>query len=98
MTVLDKGRAVATGTLAEIVGRQPSVRLRITGLPGGWWQRLGSFGRWTQDGGWLTVTGIAAGQVPDLVAAIVSLGGRVEAACWSTRPSKSASSSCWAPR
>ena len=79
VTVLDKGRSVATGTLAEIVGRQSSVRLRITGLPGGWWQQLASFGCWTQDGEWLTVTGIAAGQVPDLVAAIVSLGGRVEA-------------------
>ena len=79
VTVLDRGRSVATGTLAEIVGRQSSVRLRITGLPGGWWQQLGRFGRWTQDGAWLIVTGIAAGQVPDLVAAIVSLGGRVEA-------------------
>src|SRR5450755_1111976 len=79
VTVLDKGRSVATGTLAELVGRQSSVRLRITGLPGGWWQPLTSFGCWTQDDEWLTVTGIAAGRVPDLVAAIVSVGGRVEA-------------------
>jgi len=79
VAVLDKGRSVATGTLAELVGRQSSVRLRITGLPGGWWQPLTSFGCWTQDDEWLTVTGIAAGRVPDLVAAIVSVGGRVEA-------------------
>jgi ABC-2 type transport system ATP-binding protein len=79
VTVLDKGRSVATGTLAEIVGRQSSVRLRITGLPGNWWQPLAGFGRWKAEGDWLTVAGIAAGQVPDLVGAIVSLGGRVEA-------------------
>ena len=79
VAVLDKGRSVATGTLAELVGRQSSVRLRITGLPGSWWQPLASFGCWTQDDEWLTVTGIAAGRVPDLVTAIVSLGGRVEA-------------------
>ena len=79
VAVLDKGRSVATGTLAELVGRQSSVRLRIAGLPGGWWQPLTSFGCWTQDDEWLTVTGIAAGRVPDLVAAIVSVGGRVEA-------------------
>jgi ABC-2 type transport system ATP-binding protein len=79
VTVLDKGRSVATGTLAELVGRQSSVRLRISGLPGSWWQSLASFGCWRPDGDWLTVTGIAAGKVPDLVGAIVSLGGRVEA-------------------
>jgi ABC-2 type transport system ATP-binding protein len=79
VTVLDKGRSVATGTLAELVGRQSSVRLRISGLPGSWWQPLAEFGRWTPDGDWLTVAGIGAGRVPDLVGAIVSLGGRVEA-------------------
>jgi ABC-2 type transport system ATP-binding protein len=79
VTVLDKGRSVATGTLAELVGRRSSVRLRITGLPGGWWQQLAGFGHWTSDGDWATVAGIAAGRVPDLVSAIVSLGGRVEA-------------------
>ena len=38
-----------------------------------------AFGSWTADGDWLLVEDMAAGRVPDLVDAIVSLGGRVEA-------------------
>jgi ABC-2 type transport system ATP-binding protein len=79
VTVIDKGRSVATGTMAELVGRQASVRLRISGLAGRWWQPLERFGRWTPDRDWLLVEGIEAGQVPDLVANIVGLGGQVEA-------------------
>jgi hypothetical protein len=51
----------------------------VTGLPSDWWQPLADFGRWTEDGDWLLVEDMAAGRVPDLVAAIVSLGGQVEA-------------------
>src|SRR5580692_3911295 len=79
VTVIDKGRAVASGTMAELVGRLTSVRLRISGLGGRWWQPLDRFGCWTQDREWLLVEGIEASQVPDLVASIVGLGGRVEA-------------------
>jgi ABC-2 type transport system ATP-binding protein len=79
VTVIDKGRAVASGTMAELVGRLTSVRLRISGLTGRWWQPLDRFGCWTQDREWLLVEGIEAGQVPDPVASIVGLGGRVEA-------------------
>src|SRR5580700_5436092 len=79
VTVLSKGRSLATGTLAELKVRRPSARLRVTGLPGGWWRRLASFGRWTEQADWLLVEEMAAGRVPELVAAIVALGGRVEA-------------------
>jgi ABC-2 type transport system ATP-binding protein len=79
VTVIDRGRAVASGTMAELTGGQASVRLRITGLSGRWWQPLEGFGRWSTDRDWLVVEGIAAGQIPDLVAAVVGLGGRVEA-------------------
>jgi ABC-2 type transport system ATP-binding protein len=79
VTILSKGRSVATGTLGELQGSRPGVRLRITGLPGGWWQPLAAFGRWTADGDWVLVEDMAAGRVPELVAAIVSLGGQVEA-------------------
>ncbi|HTZ27833.1 MAG TPA: ABC transporter ATP-binding protein [Streptosporangiaceae bacterium] len=82
VTIISKGRSLATGTLAELKVRRPSARLRVTGLPGGWWRRLGSFGRWTEETGgddWLLVEDMAAGRVPELVAAIVALGGRVEA-------------------
>jgi len=79
VTVIDRGRSVATGTMAELVGGQASVRLRIAGLAGRWWQPLERFGRWSGDRDWLLVEGIAAGQVPDLVAAVARLGGRIEA-------------------
>jgi ABC-2 type transport system ATP-binding protein len=79
VTILSKGRSLATGTLGELRVRRPSVRLRVTGLPSGWWQPLGAFGRWTAEGDWLRVDQMTAGRVPELVAAIVSLGGRVEA-------------------
>jgi len=79
VTIISKGRGIATGTLGELRGPRPSVRLRVTGLPGGWWQPLAGVGRWTEDGDWLLVEDMAAGRVPELVAAIVSLGGQVEA-------------------
>jgi len=79
VTIISQGRTVATGTLGELRGRRPSVRLQVTGLPGGWWQPLARFGRWTPEGDWLLVEDMAAGRVPELVAAIVSLGGQVEA-------------------
>ncbi len=79
VTIISKGRAVASGTLGEMKGRRPSVRLQVTGLPGGWWQPLAGFGRWAEEGDWLLVEDMTAGRVPELVAAIVSLGGQVEA-------------------
>jgi len=77
--VISKGRSLATGTLGELKGLRQSVRLQVTGLPAGWWEPLTSFGQWSAAGDWLTVENMNAGQVPDLVAAIVSRGGRVEA-------------------
>jgi ABC-2 type transport system ATP-binding protein len=82
VTIINKGRSLATGTLTELKVRRPSARLRVAGLPGGWWRRLPNFGRWTEEteeGDWLLVEEMAAGRVPELVAAIVALGGRVEA-------------------
>jgi ABC-2 type transport system ATP-binding protein len=77
--VIDHGRSVATGTLAELVGRGSSVRLKIGGLGQGWWRHFADFGTWTADGEWLTVEHVGPRRVPGLVDAIVAMGGQVEA-------------------
>ena len=77
--MIDHGRSIATGTLAELVGRASSVRLKIGGLGQGWWRDFSDFGHWSADGQWLTVEHIASRRIPELVEAIVTIGGRVEA-------------------
>jgi ABC-2 type transport system ATP-binding protein len=79
VAVISRGRAVATGTLGELKDPRSGVRLRVGGLAEGWWQPLARFGRWTRQGDWLLVEDMAAGRVPELVCAIVALGGQVEA-------------------
>ncbi|HEX5292967.1 MAG TPA: ABC transporter ATP-binding protein [Streptosporangiaceae bacterium] len=79
VTVISQGRCLATGTLSELRGRQSSVRLRVTGLPDRWWQTLTTGGRWSAEGEWVRGQDLPPGQVPDLVAAVVARGGRVEA-------------------
>jgi ABC-2 type transport system ATP-binding protein len=79
VAIISHGRAVATGTLGELKDPRPGVRLRVGGLAEGWWQPLAGFGRWTRQGDWLLVEDMAAGLVPELVGAIVALGGQVEA-------------------
>jgi ABC-2 type transport system ATP-binding protein len=79
VAVIDKGRTIATGTLAELVGHQSSVRLMVTGLGEQWWQGLAGFGRWQAEGDWLLVEALEPRRVPELVRVIVGLGGQVEA-------------------
>jgi hypothetical protein len=85
VAVLDKGTAIATVTLSELLGQQATVRLKLrpsaspspatTGLA----ETLSAFGSWRTDGDWTTVEGIATDRIPDLVASLVAVGGRVEA-------------------
>jgi ABC-2 type transport system ATP-binding protein len=79
VAIISRGQTVATGTLDELRGARPSVRLRVGGLADGWWRPLAGFGRWTPDGDWLLVEDMTAGRVPELVGSIVSMGGQVEA-------------------
>lgn len=79
VSVIDKGEAIATGTLGELIGKQSSVRLQVSGLDGRWWEPLAGFGRWSVDGEWLLVDTIDSEKVPELVRAIVQLGGLVRA-------------------
>jgi ABC-2 type transport system ATP-binding protein len=79
VAVIDKGQTIATGTISELIGQQSSVRLKVSGLDERWWERLAGFGRWSIEGEWLLVEAIEPQQIPDLVGAIVGLGGRVAA-------------------
>ena len=58
VAVIDKGTAVATGSLDELLGRHSRVRLKVGGLGGNWWSGLGRFGRWHQQDDWIVVEGI----------------------------------------
>jgi ABC-2 type transport system ATP-binding protein len=78
VAVVDRGRVIATGTLDELLAGH-SVRVRMTGLSDDQRRSLRRFGEVDDEGEFLTVRGIAPEQVPDLVAAIVKLGGRIYA-------------------
>ena len=79
VAVIDRGEAIATGTLSELLGRHHKVRLKVSGLADGWWEDLGRFGRWQHQSEWVVVDEIDPSQVPDLVEHLIALGGRVEA-------------------
>jgi ABC-2 type transport system ATP-binding protein len=79
VTVIDRGRAIATGTLADLLGETSNVRLKVSGLNDGWWRTVDGFGSFVRDGEWLVAKGLEARQTPALVAAIVRLGGAIEA-------------------
>ncbi|MBV8430646.1 MAG: ABC transporter ATP-binding protein [Solirubrobacterales bacterium] len=79
VAVIDRGSALATGSLDELVGRQSRVRLKVGGLGENWWSGLGRFGRWHREDEWTVVEGVDASRIADLVGELVALGGRVEA-------------------
>src|SRR5437868_6472795 len=79
LAVVDHGRVIATGTMAQILGRDGAVRVRVTGLEPAGRSALRSYGSLDDEGEWLTFRGLAAERVPDLVGEIVRQGGRVYA-------------------
>ena len=80
VTVISKGRALATGPPDELRRARPVVRFRVSGLPPGWWQPLANGARWKDEGGdWLLAEELDPARIPDVVAGAVALGGRVEA-------------------
>jgi ABC-2 type transport system ATP-binding protein len=79
VAVIDKGAAIATGTLDELLGRHGRVRLKVGGLGRSWWTGLSRFGRWHPQREWVVIEGIAPSRIADLVDEVVALGGRVEA-------------------
>ena len=78
VTIVDHGKVVAQGTLDELL-RTDTVRIRATDLPRGVHVTLARFGGIAQEGEWLTVRGVDAERIPELVAEMVRLGGRVYA-------------------
>jgi len=78
VAIVDRGRVVAEGTLDELLGGD-TVRLRVDDLEREATNGLSRFGQLDQDGDWLVIRGIDNERVPELVAEIVRLGGRVYA-------------------
>src|SRR5919204_1872131 len=76
VAVVDHGRVIAEGTMDELLGGTV-VRVRVTGLTQADKNTLAPFGRVDDEGDQLTFTGLDPERVPQLVAEIVSLGGRV---------------------
>lgn len=79
LAVVDHGRVIATGTMAQILGQDGAVRVRVTGLPAGGRAKLGEFASLEDEGEWLTFRGLSTDRVPELVSEIVRQGGRVYA-------------------
>lgn len=76
VAVVDHGRVIAAGTMEELLTGS-AVRVRVEGLSAEDVRSLDSFGPLDVEGDQITFTRLSADRVPDLVAAIVKLGGRV---------------------
>ena len=76
VAVVDHGRVIAQGTMDELLGGT-AVRVRVAGLAQADKNKLASFGRIDDEGDQLTFTNLDAARVPEVVASIVSVGGRV---------------------
>jgi ABC-2 type transport system ATP-binding protein len=79
VAVIDRGTAVATGSLDELLAHHSRARLKVTGLGENWWSGLGRFGRWHRQDDWAVVEDIVPSQIADLVNVLVARGGRIEA-------------------
>jgi ABC-2 type transport system ATP-binding protein len=77
VAVVDHGRVIAEGTMEEILGGGTAVRVRVAGLEQADKNKLAPFGRIDDEGEQLTFTNLSPDRVPELVAQIVALGGRV---------------------
>jgi len=78
VAVLHHGTVIASGPLAALLAGS-GVRVRVEGLEPQDVEKLERFGRPKPSGDWLWIEGAAPEAVPDLVAEIVALGGRVHA-------------------
>ena len=80
VAIVNHGRVIAAGTLAELLG-ESSVRIEATDLPStqAVTDALAAFGNVVHDDDWITIRPIDPARIPDAVAAVIGLGGRVHA-------------------
>jgi ABC-2 type transport system ATP-binding protein len=76
VAVVDHGRVIAEGTMDQLLGGT-AVRVRVAGLDQAAKNKLAPYGRVDDEGDQLTFAKLDAERVPQLVADIVALGGRV---------------------
>ena len=76
VAVVDHGRVIAEGSMDDLLGGT-AVRVLVTGLSAGARAGLARFGRIDDEGDQLTFNNMSPDQVPELVEAIVGMGGRV---------------------
>jgi ABC-2 type transport system ATP-binding protein len=79
VAVIDRGRAIATGSLDELLGHHSRLRLKVGALRGDWWTALARFGDWRLEDEWLLVDGIDPARIAELVRELVTLGAEVQA-------------------
>ena len=77
VAIVNRGRVVASGSLGDLLG-EPIVRLQVTDLPADR-SSLAAFGPISVEEGWLVIRPLDPARIPDVVAAVVALGGRVHA-------------------
>ena len=77
VAVVDHGRVIAEGTMDQILGGGTAVKVRATGLAQADKNKLAPFGQLDDEGDVMTFARLDPDRVPDLIAQIVSLGGRV---------------------
>jgi ABC-2 type transport system ATP-binding protein len=80
VAIVHRGRVIAAGALDDLLG-DASLRIRVTGLPSGSMtsEVMAAFGGVERDDDWLTIRDVEPDRIPDVVAAVVGLGGRVHA-------------------
>ena len=76
VAVVDHGRVIASGTMDDLLSGT-AVRVRVAGLAPADNTKLAAFGPVDDEGDQLTFTKLDIERVPELVSAIVALGGRI---------------------
>ena len=76
IAIIDNGRVVASGQLDAVLG-QAETQVRVTGISSSDLPAIERFGPPTLEGDLLTVRPMDDAAVPDLVAQLVSMGGKV---------------------